>query len=117
MYRSVGDFFRERFSEEYAGLAHNTLFLEELKDFKPLHKKGGMTHKKRRAALWSGEDKKGRPPKTETKIKKGGGKVEVKDETVEVKNDPKASSVLLRLPRRKKRRAGDKKEQINEQNV
>lgn len=110
VYRSVGDFFRERFSEEYAGLAHNTLFLEELKDFKPLHKKGGLTHKKRRAARWADVDENGRSSKVSPTVKKESGKLEVK-------NEPKISSVLLRLPRQKRRRVTEKKEKTDKENL
>lgn len=34
VYLAVGDFFREKFGEQYAGFAHNVLFIAELSDFK-----------------------------------------------------------------------------------
>lgn len=36
VYDRIGDFFRERFGEDVAGLAHNVLFIAELSDFKNL---------------------------------------------------------------------------------
>lgn len=49
VYDQVGDFFRARFSEEYAGLAQTMLFVGELSDFKSLadSENGTRTRKKR----------------------------------------------------------------------
>lgn len=52
VYDVIGDFFRQRFGEDVAGMAHNVLFVGELADFKGLADAGGVME-----ALWSGKGK------------------------------------------------------------
>ena len=44
VYDSIGDFFRTKFGPQYAGLAHNLLFISELSDFKQRQKSSEQDH-------------------------------------------------------------------------
>ncbi|PXF44552.1 N-glycosylase/DNA lyase OGG1 [Gracilariopsis chorda] len=48
VYDRIGGFFRERFGEDVAGLAHNVLFIAELSDFKNLVPDMGKESEKRK---------------------------------------------------------------------
>lgn len=109
VYTKVGNYFREKFGEDDAGLAHNTLFIAELAEFKDADAKGVKGEKamvvKREVGL-----SKNKATKSKKRIKGGivEGQTEPKEEAEmgEVKSE---ENMLMKLARKKPRRGGSLK--------
>ncbi len=123
VYESVGNFFRDKFGDAYAGIAHNTLFIAELADFKDRASGGSKSQPSAANAPRKKEVvKKGKRKSKAMEARASGDrdgvklKLRLKIESKEEREFGlvKAEDVLMTLPKKKIRRVVREPSKIDE---